>query len=83
MYVCIIDNKGKIIVERNMPSALEPLLALIAPYRTNLAVGMECIVTWYWLPGLCAREQLAFVLGHALYMKAIHGCKVKNDRIDA
>lgn len=26
---------------------------------------------------------IAFVLGHALYMKAIHGGKAKNDRIDA
>jgi transposase len=32
---------------------------------------------------LCAREQIAFILGHALYMKAIHGGKAKNDKIDA
>ena len=32
---------------------------------------------------LCARETIAFVLGHALYMKAIHGAKAKNDKIDA
>jgi transposase len=38
---------------------------------------------WYWLADLCAQEQIAFVLGHALYMKAIHGGKAKNDRIDA
>lgn len=83
MYVCIIDCKGKIIAERNMKSAPEPLLAFIAPYRSNLVVGVECIFTWYWLADLCAREQLAFALGHALYMKAIHGGRVKNDRIDA
>jgi hypothetical protein len=29
------------------------------------------------------RENIAFVLGHALYMKAIHGGKAKNDKIDA
>jgi transposase len=39
--------------------------------------------TWYWLADLCAREGLAFVLGHALYMKAIHGGKAKHDKIDA
>jgi transposase len=38
---------------------------------------------WYWLADLCGREDIAFVLGHALYMKAIHGGKAKNDRIDA
>jgi hypothetical protein len=31
---------------------------------------------------LCA-EKIEFVLGHALYMKAIHGGKAKNDKIDA
>jgi transposase len=39
--------------------------------------------TWYWLADLCRREGIAFVLGHALYMKAIHGAKAKNDKIDA
>ena len=39
---------------------------------------------WYWLADLCEEQQnIAFVLGHALYMKAIHGGKAKNDRIDA
>ena len=39
--------------------------------------------TWYWLADLCSKEGIAFVLGHALYMKAIHGGKAKNDKIDA
>src|SRR5260370_12367888 len=38
---------------------------------------------WYWLADLCAEQKIPFVLGHALYMKAIHGGKAKNDRIDA
>src|SRR4029079_19593769 len=32
---------------------------------------------------LCEAERIPFVLGHALYMKMIHGGKAKNDRIDA
>ncbi|WP_425614250.1 transposase [Anatilimnocola sp. NA78] len=38
---------------------------------------------WYWLADLCAEEKIPFVLGHALYMKAIHGGKSKNDKIDS
>ena len=34
------------------------------------------------LADLCAGEGIPFVLGHALYRKAIHG-KAKNDKIDA
>ena len=36
-----------------------------------------------WLADLCAQEGIPFVLGHALYMKAIHGGKAKHDKIDA
>jgi hypothetical protein len=36
-----------------------------------------------WLADLCTYEGIPFVLGHALYMKAIHGGKAKNDKIDA
>jgi transposase len=39
--------------------------------------------SWYWLADLCAEEDIPFVLGHALYMKAVHGGKAQNDRIDA
>ena len=38
---------------------------------------------WYWLADLCETENIQFVLGHALYMKAISGAKTKNDRRDA
>jgi transposase len=37
----------------------------------------------HWIADLCAREEIAFVLGHALYMGAIYGGKAKNDKIDA
>jgi hypothetical protein len=39
--------------------------------------------TWYWLADLCAAEGIAFVLGHALAMKAVHGGKAENDKIDS
>jgi hypothetical protein len=45
--------------------------------------GRKCIFTWYWLTDLCVQEGIPFVLGHALSMKAIHGGKATNDRIDA
>jgi transposase len=66
-----------------MPATPEAFLRVVAPYRDDLVVAVECIFTWYWLCDLCAREGIAFVLGHALYMKAIHGGKAKNDKIDA
>jgi transposase len=83
MYVCILDHHGELVLHRNMPASPEPFLKAIAPYRDALVVAVECIFTWYWLTDLCTREGIAFVLGHALYMKAIHGGKAKNDKIDS
>jgi len=83
MYVCILDQGGTVVVHRNMSTSPEAFLRVVAPYRDDLVVGVECIFTWYWLADLCAREGIPFGLGHALYMKAIHGGTAKNDRIDA
>jgi transposase len=83
MYLCILNQDGEILVHRNMPAGPEPFLKAVAPYREDVVVCVECIFTWYWLADLCAREEIPFVLGHALYMKAIHGGKAKNDKIDA
>jgi transposase len=83
LYVCILDQTGQVLVHQNLRASPEELLAAVAPYRDDLVLAVECIFTWYWVADLCAQEGIAFVLGHALYMKAIHGGKAKNDRIDA
>src|SRR6266849_2623914 len=83
MYVCILDAAGQVLVHRNWKSTPEAFLEIVAPYRDDLVVAAECMFTWYWLADLCAAEGIAFVLGHALAMKAIHGGKSKNDKIDS
>jgi transposase len=83
MYLCILDKDGQIVLHKNMKSRPETFLAAIEPFRDDLVVAVECIFTWYWLSDLCREEDIEFVLGHALYMKAIHGGKAKNDKIDA
>ncbi len=50
---------------------------------------------WYWVADFkvncgaredtleyCENLGIDFILGHTLYMKAIHGGKAKNDRVD-
>jgi transposase len=83
MYLCLLNQEGEIILHRKMKAAPEPFLQAIAPYREDLVGCVECIFTWYWLADLCTYEEIPFVLGHALYMKAIHGGKAKNDKRDA
>jgi transposase len=83
MYLCIVDSQGAVLLHRNIKTDQEVFLKTIKKYREDLVVAVECTFTWYWLADLCEKEGIAFVLGHALYMKAIHGGKAKNDRIDA
>jgi transposase len=83
MYVCILDQSGEIVVHQNMPVDSECLLKVIMPFMPDIVIAVECIFTWYWIADLCSDLTLPFVLGHALYMKAIHGSKTKNDKIDS
>jgi len=83
MYVCILDQKGKTKVHKNIKTDPGLFFELIFEYLDDVAVGVECVFCWYWLADLCAEHHIPFVLGHALYMKAIHGGKTKNDKIDS
>lgn len=83
MYLCILDASGNKLLHQNLPTSPDALLHAVAPYREGLVVGCECMFAWYWLADLCAAEHIPFVLGHALAMKAIHGGKQKNDKLDA
>lgn len=83
MYLCILDDAGEVRLHRNIKTDREVFLKAIEPFRDDIVVAVECMFTWYWIADLCAREGIPFVLGHALYMKAIHGGKAKNDKIDS
>lgn len=84
MYVCVMDRDGKKLVHTNIKNNdFDFFLKLVAPYRHDLTVCAECMFGWYWLADACQEAGLHFVLAHALYLKAIHGGKNKNDRIDS
>jgi transposase len=83
MDLCVLNQAGEVLLHRNMKAAPEPFLKAVAPYRDGLVVAVEGIFTWDWLADLCAQEGLPFVLGQALYMKAIHGGKANHDKLDS
>src|SRR4029450_7807431 len=70
-YICILDQHGTKLVHKNLPTPPEAFLRLIAPYREDLVVGVECMFTWDWLAGLLGEERGGFVLRHALYMEYV------------
>jgi transposase len=84
MYVCVMDRQGKKLVHTNVKNNdFGFFLKLVEPYQQDLTVCCECMFGWYWLADACQAAGLTFVLAHALYVKAIHGGKNKNDRIDS
>lgn len=83
LYVCILNDKGEKVVHQKIKADKQALLTLIQPYIGQVVIGVECMHCWYWVSDLCKEYDVDFVLGHALYMKAIHGGKAKNDKIDS
>ena len=81
MYLCILHNERNKRLHRNVRAKPRDFLLAIKRFRDDLVVGVECMFTWYWLADLCKDENIKFILGHALYMKAIDGGKKKDDKI--
>ena len=70
-------------MHQNIKTDPEQFLELIFPFLDDVVVGVECVFCWYWIADFCDEHKILFTLGHALYMKAIHGGKTKNDKIDS
>lgn len=83
LAICIVDHTGTVVLRTQIPDDQARLRELLAPYRPDVVLAVECLFAWYWVADFCAAEGIPFVLGHALYMKAIHGGKSKDDDIDA
>lgn len=83
MYLCILDSKSKVRLHKDIKTSPDALMKAIEPYRDGLVIAVECMFSWYWVADFCEDNNITFILGHALYMKAIHGGKAKNDKIDS
>ncbi len=83
LYVCILDEQGKKVLHQKIKADPKQLYRLLKPYLGQVVVGVECMHCWYWVSDFCRELNVKFILGHALYMKAIHGGKAKNDKIDS
>jgi hypothetical protein len=71
MYLCVLDEAGKIQLQKNIRSRPGAFLAAIEPFREGLVVACECVFCWYWLADVCRDENIEFVLGHALWRWSI------------
>jgi transposase len=83
MYVTVMEKSGTVLFQRNMPNNFRVFHNYINRFLPGIAVGVESSCYYYWLADACLESGIPFYLGHAYYMKAINGGKVKNDRVDS
>ncbi len=43
MYLCILDNAGQVVYDKNLAADPGAFLKAIAPFRDGLVVGVECL----------------------------------------
>ncbi|MBU4185056.1 MAG: hypothetical protein KKI12_13055 [Proteobacteria bacterium] len=75
MYVCILDSEGEVVFHKDIKTRPDALMIAITTFLDDLVIAVECMFSWYWVSDFCEDNNITFVLGHALYMKSMHGGK--------
>ena len=83
LALCILDARGAILQQQTIAASPDTFLKALTPFRDGLALAWECMFACYGLADLPKQEKSPFVLGHARYLKALHGGKAKTDKSDA
>jgi hypothetical protein len=76
--VGLLRPDGASLVHRTMPAAPAPLRKALAPDRAGRVVAVACLLPWSWLADLGAPAGLAWGLGQARSLHALHGGTATN-----
>lgn len=83
MYPCVLSHDGGVLPEQDPRCDPALFLRAIEPYGRTFLSPWSASSPGTGSAGRCAREHIPFVPVHAPCMKAIHGGKATNDRINA
>jgi transposase len=82
--VVVIDEEDRRIVEKRVANSLERTLALLAPYREEMAgIAVESTFNWYWLVDGLMEQGYRLHLVNTASVKQYEGLKHTEDRYDA
>jgi len=81
--VAVVDEKGDVLVNRQVKNVLSDVLAVLAPYGEGIPVAVESTFNWYWLVDGLQDAGHDVHLGHPLKLAMISKAKIKTDRRDA
>jgi transposase len=81
--VAVIDHDGGVLVNRNVPNGVEPILRVIGDLPPGTPAAFEAAFGWGWLVQLLEDYGFEPHLVHPLQCKAIASARLKNDKVDA
>jgi transposase len=81
--VAVIDAIGEVLVNRNVPNGVEPILEVIGGLPPGTPAAFEAAFGTGWLVELLEGYGFDPHLVHPLRCKAIASARLKNDKIDA
>ena len=81
--VAVIDEGGKVLVNRNVPNGVEPLLSVIGGLPAGTPAAYEAAFGWGWLLELLESYGFEPHMVHPLQCKAIASARLKNNKVDA
>ncbi len=78
--VAVIDAKGEVLANRNVPNGVEPILKMIGGLPPGTPAASGAAFGWGWLAGLLEGYGFDPHLVHPLRCKAIASARLKNDK---
>lgn len=82
--VVVIDEQDRVLVSKRVANQLEAIIALLTPYRSELAgVVVESTYNWYWLVDGLQVQGFVVHLANTAAMTRYDGLKHSNDESDA
>jgi transposase len=81
--VAVIDAKGKVLTNRNVPNGAEPILKVIGGLPPGTPAAFEAAYGTTWLVELLEDYGFDPHLVHPSRCKAIASARLKNDKVDA
>jgi transposase len=83
IVMCTVNAEGTIVARAKIKTDPDTVVAYFRQWTEPQRAVVECTSNWYWLCDLLRSLDIAVVLAHAKYLKAISYAKVKTDAIDA
>src|SRR5258707_1678179 len=81
--VAVIDARGEVLANRNVPNGVEPILKVIGGLPPGTPAAFEAAFGTGWLVELLEGYGFEPHLVHPLRCKAIASARLKNDKVDA